>query len=222
MIRLYLYIYYFLKVIGICPFKLDSKNCLKFSVLGATYIITLIIIYTYAFTKALKHRSELITYTETPLAVILDTFSIIFEYLTIVISWLIFVSRSKTLLKLFDFFEKLRTLEKNFLTSRSKKYLDQAVFQAGKNYVISNVLFVICITTHLLIFNSCEDLRRQVLFWFFYNIPIIVIVNVALIMIGLMDFSCKCYKILNTTATTLLSYEPENQKIVIEEVKLYQ
>ncbi|OXU32030.1 hypothetical protein TSAR_004328 [Trichomalopsis sarcophagae] len=97
--NLYVCVYYFIKILGLCPFTREKGRFVKVSHVGMSYNILITILYSRAFIKAIQNRHSIRLSQETPLAVIIDSFTHVLSYSTIVSSWLICAFRQNIFIK---------------------------------------------------------------------------------------------------------------------------
>lgn len=204
---LYICVYCFIKIIGLCPFTRDKSIFIKVSYLGMSYNVLISILYSGAFVKAIKYRNSIRLSQETPLAVIIDSFSQTLSYLTIVSSWLVCAAcRQQTLLRVLQSFKNVENLERDLLTipGSIKTGIEENFKESRTRFIIVNLACIIFTGSSVAIVSMCQDMQNQSWFWFTYNIPINVIFNVAFILSQFMSCLRKHYEILNREAFTLV------------------
>ncbi|NP_001177440.1 gustatory receptor 14 [Nasonia vitripennis] len=202
---LYVCVYYFVKILGLCPFTRKKGRFVKVSHVGMSYNVLITILYSRAFVKAIQNRHSIRLSQETPLAVIIDTFTHVLSYSTIVSSWLVCAFRQKIFIKVFQSFKNVENLENDLLPSMhcSKNGLEENLKEFRARFIVVNLICIIFTGSTVVIISMCEDMKNQSWFWFIYNIPINVTFNVAFILTEFMRCLRKHYKIINREASKL-------------------
>lgn len=133
-------LYYYGKIYGLCPYYPNNKKIIKFSYLGTIYNIFLIAAYTYCYYLIINNRITLRLPRETALTILMDIFALTFQYVTIILSWFIFIFFQNKLLNIVLCFSKInkfsRSLNIPILSDDPKK-----VNTIGMRFLYVNILY---------------------------------------------------------------------------------
>ncbi|KAF7992965.1 hypothetical protein HCN44_005746 [Aphidius gifuensis] len=98
-------VYYYHKLLGLCPFILMDNEIYRASICGIIYTFILCIIYTHIYIRVVIRRFSFILPSETPMSTISDFIGITFDYLITISIWLIVIFRQNQLSKILNCFK---------------------------------------------------------------------------------------------------------------------
>ncbi|XP_058797748.1 uncharacterized protein LOC131667979 [Phymastichus coffea] len=200
-------LYYYEKILGLCPFIIDKKT-VKISFLGIIYNIILSCLYTICFIVIIDCRFELRLPRETTLTITMDALGLLFQYCTVVCSWLTVIFRSDKLKIIFSKFEKTeelaRTLNINIYQNKFKKLRNITIRLA----VINALYLAIFLTDHYTL-SLYKKFQEQASAWVWYNVPKIVLYNVGAIFLELMLLIEENFRALNKLLVRSFSSKSE-------------
>lgn len=188
--------YYYEKILGLCPFLLNDTSALKFSYIGTTYNILLTGIYTYCFILIMKLRFELYLPRETTSTVAMDALGIAFQYGTIIASWLTLIFRKKSLKQIFVAFARSESLA-NQLNIRLFRYDSKKVRSFGIRLLLINLFYIAIFSIDYFTLTLYNKFQEQATAWGWFNLTKIVIYNVYFIYIQLTYVLQQNFKALN-------------------------
>ncbi|KAK0158560.1 hypothetical protein PV328_009546 [Microctonus aethiopoides] len=81
-------LFYYWKILGICPFVLDDSQIIKRSISGILYTLLLIASYTYCYTRVFASQISNFLSHLTLMVVILDGIGIGLEYCVVIVIWI--------------------------------------------------------------------------------------------------------------------------------------
>lgn len=107
-----IFLYYFAKIIGLCPLTLDEHW--KCSPISIFYSILLSLLFFLLFLNAIFLRSKYLSSNEPQVSFIVDLFVFLLQFLTAISCWLLFALRQKKLLNIINSLENINKVAVKF------------------------------------------------------------------------------------------------------------
>ncbi|NP_001177438.1 gustatory receptor 12 [Nasonia vitripennis] len=189
-------LYFYEKLMGLCPFILSNKIVIKFSYIGAVYNLLITLIYTYYFILIIGLRFELHLTRESTLSIALDAFGLAFQYCSIVSAWLTLTFRQECLKKILVTFAKVNLLANNLSMTLTRYCLRKLQYIAVRLMLINLMYIVIFLSEHYLL-KTYKKFEEHASTWIWFNLPKLVIYNIFGIFIELMIILQQDYRALN-------------------------
>lgn len=173
-----IFCYYFLKMIGLCPFTLTKKGHFEPSFFGTLINLILLITYLHSCTVCYVRRFHIYTPKDTQIAVVVDVLALVFQSLSVIDCLLIFGFRQKYII---EFFKRFGNIEERFsriiVKKRKMKNLTSTMSLIKTRVVIVGMTyFFICLLDHsrFFIINALDiGLTHWIFFRSIYAILII-------------------------------------------------
>lgn len=99
-------VFYYEKLIGLCPVEFGKNGHLIISNTGTIYSLILCILYTICYARALINRSETLFPMETFIAATVATYIDGMQFIIVIVTWLIFAFRQRRIIFIFENFGK--------------------------------------------------------------------------------------------------------------------
>nr|QGW50285.1 gustatory receptor 30 [Chouioia cunea] len=177
-------LYYYEKMLGLCPFIIH-KDTLKMSYLGIIYNLAISVLYSICFILIIECRFELRLPRETTLTITMDALGLLFQYCTVVCSWLTVIFQYNRLKSIFNDFKKVeelaKTLNINVYENRLKKLRNISM-----RLLIINAFYLAVFLADHYTLSLYKKFQEQASAWIWYNVPKIVLYNVGAIFLELM------------------------------------
>ena len=200
------FVFYYTKLIGLNPLDYRKNYGFEFSYIGLVYNTFLAIIFTFGFTKALKYRRSIILWEETQLAVLIDFYANTISYLFIISSWFTFIFRIKTINRIFELLRIIENYELKLKVNGVKRRFKNLKI-INRNFIFVNIFFYIFMGSNMFVNYLCQDMKNQSLFWFYYNLPANLHINIPFILIKLMMIFKEHFNLLNVKVKDILENE---------------
>ena len=183
-----LFIFYYLKIVGLCPFSIGKEDNVKFSYSGLFINLSYACVYLFFALKVYVNRFSLVLPQETIIAVIVYLIAHSFQALTILNCLLTIGFRQKILIK---FFEELKRIDIQIATIRRKKskkrnFISSIIIVGVAITVIDTVYFIICSVEHLRFLGNDSFSKLEVVFWVIFQNTYVVLFNSIIVFLETM------------------------------------
>ncbi|KAL7305015.1 hypothetical protein TKK_0002804 [Trichogramma kaykai] len=152
--------YYYLKLMGLCPFDVAVPECeLKFSLPGLIYNALLVVLYSYSFLNIFVNRLDIQIFNETGLTVIMDALTLQLQNFAVVTFWILAMVRLKDARTIFEAVADCENCRRELAMT---SYLDERYLHVTLRFVAINaVYFGICIIDYLYLIKNARYKERS-------------------------------------------------------------
>ena len=167
------FFYYYVKIIGLCPFSIDRNGILKYSHSGVLYSTGLSFIYSIIFIQGMIERSEIVIPNQTIMYKISEELVVILQCTMVIVSWLVFAFRQRKLQKIVNDIKNTNDIAKEL------KMLNDytRIIRIFVYYILFlNICFFTLFTLTMVLYNTFPNFN--VTLWTLFNFPHIVFHNV--------------------------------------------
>lgn len=192
-----LVMYYYEKILGLCPFTLNNGNVFQPSKIGKTYSVILSILYAACCFATIFYRFNIRFPDENQLKVLIDIFGIIFKSSAVIALWLSPVFFQKKLQIIFDRLGFVSKNEESLFERETNNAPRHACKKIKRYFIMVNLLFYILVLAENFLRREYKVFLSQANFWIAYNVPHAVIYNALFVFIEVMAFLRKKFKNMN-------------------------
>ncbi|NP_001177437.1 gustatory receptor 11 [Nasonia vitripennis] len=211
-------VFYFMKLIGVCPFVLDKKEILKSSTSGKMYNLLLIVSYIYSYVIVIKCRRNLHYSEETQLGIIIDMIGITLKYSAVIVCWYT-LAVHQTQVK--SIIQHLKVIANNqtMLASKCRREKINNEFKTFRyGLIVINILGLTILTQNNFINNYYKNCTTDFTFTLF-DIFQIVIYNVIFIFLRIVLYTQENYRIINKALNKCTNYnELDNVNVTYDTI----
>lgn len=195
-------LYYYEKILGLCPFVM-SKQTLEISYLGVIYNLIMSILYTSCFIFIIDCRFELRLPRETTLTITMDALGLLFQYCTVVCTWLTVILGHNKLKIIYHKFENIQELAKTMKITVYQNKLKKLLCVTIRLFIVNvSYLTIFCLDHYSL--SMYKKFQEQASAWAWFNVPKIVMYNVCAIFLEIMLILQQIFGALNKSIARFL------------------
>ena len=186
------FIYYYGKILGLCPLTLDHENEFKFSYSCIIYAVVISIVYSLIFYWAMEMKYKTFLPGQTLAAVVVDGNVHILQLCTMIFSWLIFAFRQKKLQKIIKNIKRTGEMENKLGLLDEKEEIVQTL--VIRTLLVTSYFGVTCLIDQ--IFYSRMKMYNP-LIWIPYRLSHVVIHYIFLLFITALNIIQQRFSRLN-------------------------
>lgn len=211
-LKVYL-LYYYEKIFGLCPisFKNNEDN-VQISQRGMWYSIIICIVYSILFYKNIIIRFNRVYSMESYISAVWDRSLQIFQYITVIVSWINFGFRQKELKSIVVNFKKIGEIAENLEIPNNKLEIIKLI---TINVVLVNVLCLIQWNVELYI-NSLSDSDTLIrVIWGINSVFRIVYHNVLFLFVSNLHIIYRHFRQLNVRLKYFIIHRDNSHESLI-------